>query len=406
MSELSVSVSGDCAERFAPVRRAFLENFERRGERGASLCVWYQGERVVDLWGGQTAQGQAWEADSLTTLFSCTKGVAAMALLKLVERGALELDEPVSRYWPELGVPVEGEGAEPSFEALRPSFSVRTLLNHRAGLVGLRQPLSLDELEDPARVAQRLEREPLAWRPGERQGYHAITFGLLVAELFRRVAGEPLGGFISRELTGPLGADLYLGLPPEHDERCVEIIPNGPRELLTGIIPNLLVGQGNEGRFYRGALFGGPGKLAFGQPEALGARGLKNFNSPRVRRMELAWANAMGSARGLARLYQGLIAGELVDLKLIEPLKERQSWREPDVVIRKPMGFSQGFVKEQTSLFSPHEEAFGHPGAGGALGWADPREGLAIGYVMNKMGYQVRSPRAIALCHAVYESIR
>jgi len=400
-------ISGAVHPRFEGVRAVFEDNFMRRGEVGASLCVWHQGERVVDLWGGTRGKGdeRPWEADTLTTVFSCTKGVASMALLKLIERGALELESPVAHYWPEFGVPAEGRGADEAREAKRATITVRTLLNHRSGLVGLRAPLTLDELEDLDLVATRLAQEPLAWLPGERQGYHAITYGLLVAELFRRASGEPIGDFIARELAEPIAADFFLGLPEAEVERCAPIIPNEPKDILTGIVPSLFKTHGNEGRFYRGALLGGAGKLAFGQPEALGARGLKNFNTPRVRRLQLAWANGMSSARGLARLYQALLAGELVDLSLIEPLKERQSWQERDEVIRKPMGFSQGFVKEQTSLFSPNTESFGHPGAGGALGWADPREGLAIGYVMNKMGYHVRSPRAVALCHAIYDSI-
>lgn len=405
---MKCSVEGELKPRFERVRRVFEENFTRRGEIGASLCVWYQGEQVIDLWGGTQVRGAEvpWEPDTLTTVFSCTKGVAAMCLLKLVEQGALDLEAPVSRYWPEFGVPVEGPNAIPEREKMRASLTVRTLLNHRAGLVGLRAPLSLDELEDLDVVAARLAREPLAWVPGEQQGYHAITYGLLVAELFRRVAGEQLGPYISRALAGPLGADFFMGLPPEEDGRCASIIPNELKDILTGVLPSLLTRQGNEGRFYRGALLGGAGKLAFGQPAALGARGLKNFNTARVRRLQLAWANGMSNARGLARLYQGLLGGEIVAPALLKPLQDRQSWQARDSVIRKPMGFSQGFVKEQTSLFSPNPESFGHPGAGGALGWADPREGLAIGYVMNKMGYHVRSPRAVALCHAIYESLR
>lgn len=401
-------IEGHVSSRFERVREVFEENFIQRGEIGASLCVWYRGEQVIDLWGGVADRESAtlWTADTLTTVFSCTKGVVAMCMLKLLERGLLDLDAPVSRYWPAFGVPVEGAHAVAERESKRATLTVRTLLNHRSGLIGLRNPLTLDELEDPDQVALRLEQEPLAWVPDACQGYHAVTYGLLVAELFRRIVGERLGSFIQRELAEPMGADFFLGLPLSEEARCAAIIPNETRDIMRGILPSLFTKDSTEGRFYRAALLGGAGKLAFGQPEALGARGLKNFNRPRVRRMQLAWANGMSSARGLARLYQGLLAGEVVDPQLLTPLQERQSWQESDAVIRKPMGFSQGFVKEQTSLFSPHPESFGHPGAGGALGWVDPSTEIAIGYVMNKMGYHVRSPRAVALCHAVYASLK
>ena len=409
MSHAVLSLAqGHCHPRFERVREVFAHSLARGDEVGAAVCVWHQGERVIDLWGGKTGRepsASAWEADTLTTIFSCTKGVTAMAMLKLIERGLLDLDAPLGDYWPALVQPAQGRGAVAAWEAERERLTPRMLLNHRSGLLGLRAPLTLDELEDRLALSARLEAEPLAWAPNSAQGYHGVTYGLYAAELFRRVAGEPLGAFIARELTTPAGADLFLGLPPKEEARCAPIIPNGPREVLTGIVPSLMRGS-REGRFFRGALLpGGVGKLAFGQPASLGARGLRNFNTPRVRRMELAWANGMASARGLANLYRALLAGELVDVSLLEPLKERQSWVERDRVLRKPLGFSQGFIKEETHLFSPNPESFGHPGAGGALGWADPKEGLAIGYVMNRMGYHVRSPRALALCHAVYQCL-
>lgn len=397
------AVHGEVAPGFERVRRAFQESFHIHGEVGASLCVWREGRRVVDLWGGlaDPAAGRAWEANTLTTSFSCTKGLVAACFLRLAAAGRFDYDAPLSRYWPELAAPARGAGANAAWEGARAGLTGRDLLNHRAGLLGLRAPLTLDELEDPARLSARLAAEPLSWAPGAAQGYHAVTYGLYAGELFRRAAGESVGSFLRREVAAPLKADVHLGLPDEHAARCAPIIPNAPRDVLLGILPSLLRGT-TEGRFFRGVLAGGDAARAFGQPAALGARGIPNFNTPRVRRLELPWANAMVSARGLAAVYAGLLEGRVAPREALEPLRARQSWSERDRVVGKPMGFSQGFLKESAGVFSPNPSSFGHPGAGGALGWCDPDAGLAIGYVMSRMGYHVRSPRALRLCEAIY----
>ena len=167
------------------------------------------------------------------------------------------------------------------------------------------------------------------------------------------------------------------------------------------------MGQNREGRFFRSALNKRSATaLAFSQPTALGAKSLRNFNTDEVRRLELPWANAQGSARGVAELYKRLLSpNQLVRSKSLEWVTPRRSWVERDEVIRKPMGYSFGFAKEEQGIFSPNTEAFGHPGAGGALGYADPTHSLCIGYVMNRMGFHVRSPRALVLCDAIYESL-
>jgi CubicO group peptidase (beta-lactamase class C family) len=397
---------GEVTPRFEGVRRAFQESFDHHGEVGASLCVWHEGQRVVDLWGGSAdpVSGRPWEPNTLTTSFSCTKGLVATCFLRLADQGRFDYDAPLSRYWPELAIPAVGPHAHSERERARDQITGRQLLNHRAGLLGLRAPLTLDDLEDPLTLSARLAAEPLAWRPGEAQGYHAVTFGLYAGELFRRVAGESVGSFLTREVTGPLSADVHLGLPAELEARCAPIIPTQRTDVIFRILPNLLRST-TEGRFFRGVLSGGDAALAFGQPAELGARGLRNYNTSRVRALELPWANAMASARGLSAIYAGLIEGRVVSKEALRPLRERQSWSERDRVVGKPMGFTQGFLKEGAGVFSPHISSFGHPGAGGALGWCDPEAGLAIGYVMNRMGYHVRSPRALRLCEAIYASL-
>lgn len=396
MAGRAVEISGFTAERFAPVREAFADNF-RRGEIGASVCVWHRGEVVVDLWGGLRCRraGLPWERDTLTCVFSATKGVVALALLMLADRGALDYDAPVTRYWPELSSAAD--------------LTVRTLLNHRAGLIGIDEPLTLDMIErDGERVAAICAAQPPRWTPGSDQGYHGVTFGLYAGELFRRVAGESIGRFIAREIAAPLGADFHLGLPAALETRVATNYPASVSERLFKMVPKLLFHRGVEGRVYRKVALGGDTARAFANPREVGPLGIENFNSARVRRLELPWGNGIGNARGLCRIYAALAAGgsidgiELVRRAAIDPVRPRQSWAERDRVLCKPVGWSQGFLKEETRLFSPNPKSFGHAGAGGALGWCDPDASLAIGYAMNKMDHRIRSPRAVRLCRAIY----
>ncbi|HJK92245.1 MAG TPA: serine hydrolase domain-containing protein [Polyangiaceae bacterium LLY-WYZ-15_(1-7)] len=415
MSELRIR--GYVAPGFGPVADVFRDNFERRGELGASFCVLRDGERLIDIWAGladprrgrvdpetgERLPPRPWEEHTISTLFSATKGVAALALLALVDRGELDPDARVADYWPAFR-----DGA-------KAGITVRTLLNHRSGLLGFAKRVRIEDFaEQPERVRRAFERSEPVWPPGSQQGYHGVTFGVFAAELFRQAhAGEAsLGRFLAEEIAGPLGAEVHIGLPEALRSRVATMVPAPTWERLTKAVPKLLFSPGLEGRTFRGALKpGSPGQIAFRDPADLGPTGLHNFNAPRVQRLELPWANGLGNARGLARLYGALArGGELDGVRVVReetvaPIHERQSWAEPDAVIRKPLGWSQGFIKEEPRYFSPHREAFGHPGAGGTLGFCDPVARLGIGYVMNQMTHHVRSPRAMALCDALYRCL-
>jgi CubicO group peptidase (beta-lactamase class C family) len=395
-------IQGRVAPRFAAVRDVLARSFRDGSEQGCGLTVWHEGEIVVDLWGGarDREQGLPYEADTLCTMFSTTKGMVALCFLMLADRGRLDYDAPVSEHWPAFG---QGE---------KRGITVRTLLNHRSGLVGLTEPLTLDQLEhQPEEVVAILERQRPAWEPGTSQGYHGITFGLYAAELFRRIAGESVGTFFAREVARPLGADVYIGLPEALEARCAKIYPVSLRERLLRGLPGALFERGTEARVLVEMLRKGDTYRAFTHPEELGPSGLESFNTRRVRAMELLWANGLGSARGLCRVYSALANGGAVDgvrlvrSETIAPVMERQSWSERDRVLQKPLGWSQGFLKEETTIFSPSTESFGHSGAGGALGWCDPKRGLSIAYLTVNMAHHVRSPRALALCRAIYASL-
>ncbi len=394
---------GSYAEGFAPVARCFADHLTSGAEIGAALSVYHRGVQVVDLWGGlaDKAAGRAWERDTRIVVFSVTKGLAAMGMHLLADRGAFDWDEPVAKHWPLFG------------QRGKQDISIRTLLNHRAGLPYLDVPLTLDDCVDPARadkVLRALETQAPAWQPGTKQGYHALTFGLYVSELFSRIASEPLGAFLQRELFDVVGSDARLGTPASEDLRQASLYVPGMRQRLWGMVGNLLQGHGTpESRIAREAMSRGsivrPG---FTNPSP-GKRGVLAYNDAHVRRAALAWASATASADGLARAYLPFASAgrhegkQLFSASTLPPVSRRQTWSSRDLVLQKPLGWSQGFLKEERQTFSPNPQSFGHAGMGGALGWCDPVAELTIGYVVNNMDWHVRSPRALALCRSLYE---
>lgn len=394
---------GRYADGYELVARTFADQLEKGMEVGAALSVYRRGEHVVDLWGGQAdvRRGVPWARDTRVVLFSVTKGLMAMALHLLADRGQLDWDAPVADCWP--GFAANGKAA----------ITARTLLNHQAGLPYLDTPLTLAQCVDPeqAEVVRRaLEAQAPAWTPGERQGYHAITFGLYARELFERVAGEPVGPFLRRELLEPLGSDAHLGTPAEEDARTARLYPPGIGDRVARMLgASLLQPRSTEAHVLRASIGRSSiARRAFLNPKT-GPRGVLAYDDVAVRRAALAWASATASADGVARAYLPFAGGgahggrRYLREETIAPVHSRQGWAH-DLVVQKPMGWSQGFLKEERHLFSPTPQSFGHAGMGGALGWADPVEGLAIGYVMNRMDWRVRSPRCVALCRALYES--
>ncbi len=397
------TIHGVVAPGFEAVREAFAANFERRGEVGASFCALQDGEVVVDLWGGvaDVASGRPWEPGTLAAVWSATKGVVATCLLLLADRGGLELDRPIASYWPEFAA--EGKGA----------ITARALLNHRAGLSVIDDPLGFADFADPERIARACERQAPLWAPGSQQGYGPISWGVFAAALFRKLTGESVGRFLAREVAGPLRADVHLGLPEGARGRVATLYPAGLGPVARIVATELFGARSLEARLYRRLLL---------QPRSLTARAFRSqptfpgldlglMNDPALLALELPWANALASAHGLARLYAPFACGgRLGDRVLCRPesiaaIHPRQSWSDTDAVMLKPMGFSQGFLKDELTLFSPNLEAFGHPGMGGSYGFADPALRLSFGYVLNRMDVRVRPERSLVLCRALYASL-
>ncbi|MCB9682533.1 MAG: beta-lactamase family protein [Alphaproteobacteria bacterium] len=399
---MALTVHGTVAPGFEPVADAFRANFVARGEVGASVAVYQHGERKVHLWAGvaDTASGRPWAEDTLTTMFSATKGLVATAFLMMVDRGELDVDRPLAFYWPELA---HGAGAH---------ISVRTWLNHRSGLSAVDTPLTVEDFADPKKIEAALVRQEPLWRPDTAQGYGATSWGMYAQALFRRLAGETVGAWLRREVFEPLGADVYLGTPASEHHRVATTYQVPNEELLRVVLPKIVRHDSTEGRVYRAVLFDRSSipHRAFINP-SMGRERLERVNDPMVRSMELPWVNANGTADGVARVYAALAnAGRFGRTKLvrkatIDQVLPKQSWTNDDLVLRKPLGYSQGFIKDEPHIISPEQAAFGHTGAGGTVGFADPVRGLGVAYVMNRMDHHIRSPRCIALCRAVYASV-
>ncbi|MFD7877364.1 serine hydrolase domain-containing protein [Streptomyces sp. NPDC059766] len=385
-----MNVHGTVAEGFEPVREAFVRNFEVLGDRGAAVAVYRDGHRVVDLWGGtRDVDGPApWERDTAQIVRSATKGVAAAALLLLHQRGELDLQAPVGTYWPEY----KAAGKERT--------RVADVLAHRAGVPVLDRPLSPAEAADPDLGAAAVAAQTPVWEPGTAHGYHAQTYSWLTGELVRRITGLPVGEWIAAEIAGPAGADFRLGIAPERAGRAGRVgqiePPAGAGTLR--VRPTRAVAD------------------AYADPESLTRRAfaaitpLPDENDPAYRAAALPASNGIATADGLARFYASLIGEVDGGRRLFTPrtmeLARGEQAAGADRVLVVGTRFGLGYMLHGAAspLLSP--TSFGHPGRGGALGFADPESGLAFGYVTNGFRTSVTAdPRAQALVRAVREAL-
>jgi CubicO group peptidase (beta-lactamase class C family) len=381
-----VDVNGTVAEGFEPVRDAFVRSFETLGDRGAAVTVYRDGHKVVDLWGGtRDVDGtEPWRPGTAQIVRSATKGVAAAVLLLLHQRGELDLDAPVGEWWPEY----KAAGKEHTL--------VRHLLAHRAGVPVLDRPLTVAEAADPVLGAEAVAAQAPAWEPGTDHGYHAQTYSWLTAELVRRVTGRPIGAWIADEITGPVGADFWLGLPEAEAARV-------------GRVGQVAVTE------TAGALRTRPKRAvsdAYADPDSLTRRAFAAItpqpdeNDPVYRAAALPASNGIATADGLARFYASLIGNVDGGVRLFEPgtveLARGEQSAGPDRVLVVGTRFGLGYMLHGSAspLLSPG--SFGHPGRGGALGFADPESGIAFGYVTNGFRKSVTAdPRAQSLVRAV-----
>lgn len=374
MSEIRGTVEAG----YEPVREAFERNFVENGDIGAGFCLYVDGAKVVDLTGGvRDTDGTAYDDTTLQLVFSSTKGVTATCAHLLAQRGELDLDAPVADYWPEFST------------AGKADIPVRWLLSHQAGLVDVDRAMTVEEALDWTTICDALADSPPLWEPGTGYGYHAVTYGWLVGEVVRRVAGVDFGEFVRREISEPLGLDLWVGLPDDEQHRVSPLINSGMPGLptpepagdadsetdapsLVGML-DMLLGEGN----LLGRALTAPGG-AFTDDQV--------WNEARVRSAQIPAANGVTNAASLARMYAALVSEvdgvRLLDADTLERAITPQV-SGPSTVPLLDIPFALGFMTH--SPLSPllNGRSFGHYGAGGSLGFADPDRRVAGAYVMN-----------------------
>jgi len=378
---VAVDVAGTADSGFGPVADAFRANFEARGEIGAAVCVYVDGRRVVDLWGGiaDPRSARPWAGDTVVGVFSSTKGVTAVCANRLIEQGSLDPDATVASYWPEFAA------------AGKDAITVRQVLSHQAGLPLVEGQFTLDEALAWDPVVTRLAEQPPIWEPGTRHGYHMRTYGWLVGELVRRVSGRTAGTFLREEVATPLDLEFWIGLPEDIEPRVATLVPPATdmRAALAAFGDTLLLAR----------VFGNPSDL-FNYDEM--------WNTRALHACELPSSNGIGNARALARLYASLVGDGVDGVRTLQPATLAaaavEQVRGPDAVILVESAFGLGFMLGATFGAANPPSAVGHGGAGGSLSFCDPATGIAFGYVMNDLRFDPRGdPRSESLVRAVYE---
>jgi CubicO group peptidase (beta-lactamase class C family) len=377
---------------FEAVREAFADNFSKRKELGGACCIYHRGEMVVDLWGGirNRNTGEPWERDTMVLVYSATKGLAAMAIALAHSRGWLDYEELVCKYWPEFA------------QQGKQRITVRQLLSHQAGLYALNEPLDRALVADFDRLATVLARQRPAWKPGARQGYHAITLGFYEGELLRRIdpRHRSLGQFFQDEIASPLGLDVFIRLP--------DTIPNS--RLATLARPTLMeMLQGFGPRFMLEAM----------NPRSKINRALRGSELPHdesriyARNLEIPSGGGVGTARAIAQAYGVFATGgrefglrqATLDLLAAAAIAPKRGFHD-ECMKSEDVRFSLGFMKSTLGWPFGGASSYGAPGSGGALGFADPKARIGYAYVTSQMGTRLTGdPRDVALRDALYAVI-
>jgi CubicO group peptidase (beta-lactamase class C family) len=374
-------VQGLCERRFEGVRAAFQANFDRGADIGASVAITLDGESVVDLWGGarDAVASRAWTADTIVAVASTTKTATALSALLLADRGELDVDAPVARYWPEFA------------QAGKAGVLVRHCLGHTAGLPGWEPRLTaMDDLYDWEKCTAILAAQAPFWEPGTASGYHGLTQGYLVGEVIRRITGQTVGAFFRQEIAEPLGAEFHIGVRPEFDDRVGESIPPAV-----------------------------PEQPATTAPGSMTMRIHDNPPIPRERWGEVAWlraeipaGNGFANARGVARIST-LLACEGVSngKRLLSPEGAARVFYQqsdgPDLGFLAPVRWGLGYALSLFGMnFEGHKVCF-WGGSGGSLIVVDVEARMTLAYVMNKLeGSPFGDPRNTSILRAAYAALK
>ena len=396
-----VTIHGQVDPQFDEVKAVFADLWQEI-EVGASLCVFHGGIKVVDLWGGFTDRkmSEPWQADTLVNVYSATKGIASLAMAILMDEGKVSYEDKVVKYWPEFGA----EGKH--------TITIAQLLSHQAGLCGVDEKLTVRDLYDWQKMVNLLASQKPLWEPGKSTGYHAVTWGYFPGELIRRVTGKTLVEYYNEKVQQPLVADFFIGLPESEFHRCAPLIgPNYARQFDPLQKETL---KNNSMRKTKGAALS-----TLSRSPELYAKALlnpvispfKDACSRPWRKAELAASNGHASARGIATVYaamamQGKLNGtRIISQQALMAATQLETARS-DLVLGKVIRRSAGFILNTDQAYGPNENAFGHSGSGGSMGFADQKSEIALGYVMNQMHTDALTvSRSKRLTDAVYRCI-
>lgn len=376
---MSAPIHGFCDPKFEPVKAAFANNFDALGDLGASVAITYQGEFVVDLWGGHLDQDKTkeWQEDTLVNVWSSTKTMAAMSLLLLADRGEVDFEAPAHKYWPEF----KANGKE--------GVQVKHFMSHMAGLSGMDEQVSEEALYDWEWMTSALAAQAPWWEPGSQSGYHALTQGHLIGEIVRRVTGQTIGQFFKQEIADPLGADFHIGIADEHLSRVSDLVPPPPSEDMAA------------------------------DPESIAARTFKNpiVNAPVCntlgwRKAEIPAANGQGNARSIVRAQSPMAnGGAAFGKQIMSEAGTRKVFEEQsngmDLVLGVPLRLGMGYgINSDVMPLGPNPNICYWGGYGGSSVVVDQDANLAFSYVMNKMETGLLGdPRGFNLVAAMYESL-
>jgi CubicO group peptidase (beta-lactamase class C family) len=388
-----LDIDGWTAPGFEKVRSAFEQNFADGLEVGAAFSAYYRGEPVVDLWGGRADRetGRPWERDTIIGVFSTTKGAAAICAHRLAQEGKLDIDAPVAQYWPEFA------------DAGKEHIPVRYLLSHRAGLAWVDEPLTLEQALAWEPMIHALERQKPLWEPGTRHGYHAITYGYLVGEVIRRITGRTVGTYFREEIADPLGLDFWIGLPEPEEPRVAMFVGS-----ITGDLESSNLDE--ETRATIAALIGPDSVMGKALSGGGAFAGPDIWNTRAVHAAEIPAAGGISDARSIARMYAACV-GEVDGIRLLTPeqvkIASTQETEGPNTVLMDlDLQFGLGFIVPSTLVPLGGPNSFGHFGAGGSVGWADPDAQFGFGYVMNRMDIGLAGDvRSAVLVNACYDAV-
>jgi CubicO group peptidase (beta-lactamase class C family) len=386
-----VKIHGSCASRFERVRDAFEQNFVQGKEVGAAVAAWVDGELVVNLWAGtaDAAGIRPWQVDTVATVLSGTKGLTSTCVHQLVERGELDLDAPVSRYWPEFG------------QAGKEAITIGMVMTHQSGVIGPRKRLPWQQMTDWDLVCERLAAAEPWWEPGTAQGYHMTTYGFILGEVFRRVTRNTVGQYLRTEIAEPLGAEVHIGLSRAEQRRCADLVEKPHiRKMLADVnapgYPTTLAEHPKAGLAV---------SMGFAPDDEVGSNDLELW-----REIEFPGTNGQVSALGLATFYNALAQEQLLSRRHMDLVRVSQGGFDTDLVLGPRVadhGWGLGYMLNQRCVNGPNPWIFGHGGLGGSFGFVDLEHRIGYAYVMNRYDATKANadPRSVALSDEIYAAL-